>query len=382
MIDSTGRSPRARGSRGAELHPVGGVGAIPACAGEPVIWHKPDPMPRGDPRVRGGAWRWRSADCRLWGRSPRARGSPHPPKGPVFAGGAIPACAGEPGSPGMVTQITRGDPRVRGGAIPLVQRYGGDRGRSPRARGSQSVRLPPTAGSGAIPACAGEPAPGRHHGRRRGGDPRVRGGAYMTLQTGSTVAGRSPRARGSLVRRADPPERAGAIPACAGEPQTTRFWSQRAWGDPRVRGGAILLLPVPTSATGRSPRARGSRPRPRPGPLRLRAIPACAGEPRRSRTTSPSSRGDPRVRGGAVIHREGERLTQGRSPRARGSPRRAVRQGPGGGAIPACAGEPAALGPVPTRPRGDPRVRGGASTVSASSPSVRGRSPRARGSLV
>jgi len=264
-----GRSPRARASHVCGMEPPLPRGSIPACAGEPQA--SPGRC-RGATRCARMAPVWR-------GRSPRARGSPAGPSGPVGAIGSIPACAGEPSgrrtSPGR-----RGvDPRVRGGAASPHHLPASATGRSPRARGSLAARVDIDARPGSIPACAGEPRTGPPAARTHRVDPRVRGGAYQRRRPSTRRLGRSPRARGSPIARSPFAARHGSIPACAGEPSCGSRRSTSRKVDPRVRGGAGFHGGHGDSGEGRSPRARGSR-QPREGTrVRGRSIPACAGEP-------------------------------------------------------------------------------------------------------
>ena len=375
-----GRSPRARGSPGPQVIHFPMTGAIPACAGEPFTSRAGDRDSRGDPRVRGGASCSPGASRTCSGRSPRARGSPCLRARGARLPGAIPACAGEPSSLSFWCGAGAGDPRVRGGAGRGRGSVSGPRGRSPRARGSPSWALVGPNTPGAIPACAGEPDGGNDAGLTHGGDPRVRGGARGTVSRWIGGQGRSPRARGSRLRSSARRVRLGAIPACAGEPATPPYGGVASGGDPRVRGGADPGLVLLGPHQGRSPRARGSHPRPGVQADHAGAIPACAGEPSRLPVRWRGKRGDPRVRGGAVAAAGQVARQEGRSPRARGSRglRPDVREV--AGAIPACAGEPPGALGSPSISAGDPRVRGGADSWSVSSLSGGGRSPRARGS--
>jgi len=94
-----GRSPRARGSltlgNGERLY----EGSIPACAGEPQMDATPVKYRQVDPRVRGGAGFSKTSRQRTSGRSPRARGSRSAWRRPNGRYGSIPACAGEPPAP-------------------------------------------------------------------------------------------------------------------------------------------------------------------------------------------------------------------------------------------------------------------------------------------
>ena len=107
--------------------------------------------------MRGGAAdRIDRADS-LPGRSPHARGSPHPKARRIERRGSIPACAGEPRGLAAVPSDYGVDPRMRGGAPPLARTIPLSLGRSPHARGSLRQRQCVRPALGSIPACAGEP---------------------------------------------------------------------------------------------------------------------------------------------------------------------------------------------------------------------------------
>src|SRR6266568_2105781 len=254
-----------------------------------------------------------------WGRSPRARGSHAGQRALHIPDGSIPACAGEPRTKPPPPSLRRVDPRVRGGAPGMELAPAEDTGRSPRARGSLLVAVLEKGLPRSIPACAGEPSPGFARSPSPGVDPRVRGGAKLFGRGLQGYAGRSPRARGSLAHGGAPRVPSRSIPACAGEPTSRCRLRRRRRVDPRVRGGAGLSARGEVVHPGRSPRARGS-PRQRVfHDLLQGSIPACAGEPTTPSRARPTSRVDPRVRGGACTARRWTKTRHGRSPRARGS---------------------------------------------------------------
>gem|GEM_PF-573319 len=95
-VTRTGRSPRVRGSLAGCRRPPPRLGSIPACAGEPRR-RRWTPRPRRvDPRVCGGADGRRDWIADSTGRSPRVRGSLLHELDPDRPAGSIPACAGEP----------------------------------------------------------------------------------------------------------------------------------------------------------------------------------------------------------------------------------------------------------------------------------------------
>ena len=170
-------------------------------------------------------------------------------------------------------------------------------GRSPRARGRPGGRLPSRAATGPIPACAGK-TPGKEECRRRArADPRVRGEDEKCKRCSSLDRGRSPRARGRQSVQLGRERRKRPIPACAGK--TPSSWTtkpcQRA--DPRVRGEDLVSSAPWHPHPGRSPRARGRHPDITSVYTWARPIPACAGKTSSMTTACRSCQADPRVRG-------------------------------------------------------------------------------------
>ncbi len=355
-----GRSPRTRGSPRRRVVYGGHSGSIPAHAGEPGSKGRTSRPWGVDPRARGGAPTIRSPATVIGGRSPRTRGSLRRVVLHNARQGSIPAHAGEPRQAGAARGRAQVDPRARGGASRSIRSDGCASGRSPRTRGSPRPMARPCAKSGSIPAHAGEPRPRAGSRGGPGVDPRARGGAATFFTFAGSVAGRSPRTRGSQRHGQVPPVILGSIPAHAGEPATARPPRSRAGVDPRARGGAQPVSPGDVLGEGRSPRTRGS-PLPGEGPgSKRRSIPAHAGEPRGSACPGGRHPVDPRARGGAKISTRLTYCDCGRSPRTRGSHAHTAPTPLSGRSIPAHAGEPSgASGPEPPR-QVDPRARGGA----------------------
>ena len=206
------------------------------------------------------------------------------------------------------------------------------------------------------------------------------GGAKSHPTASMCQPGRSPRVRGSPLKAVVEPELERSIPACAGEPSSRYRHRVSNWVDPRVCGGAFLGRLWNSIQSGRSPRVRGSRGYDGDEKAWCRSIPACAGEPPRSSNPAVYPEVDPRVCGGAGEKMGITLVSEGRSPRVRGS------HGVRGGraehdrSIPACAGEPARRSPCSRGRRVDPRVCGGAMQRCCHRYSNGGRSPRVRGS--
>ena len=165
------------GAFGAQSHLSASAESIPACAGEPVPVDRWRPGDRVDPRVCGGADWLHGVSCSKRGRSPRVRGSLPFLLGLGAALRSIPACAGEPVGELCVLCGRRVDPRVCGGALPLIDVNKPPKGRSPRVRGSRQLRSPLSRSLRSIPACAGEPENEKKLDQLVEVDPRVCGGA-------------------------------------------------------------------------------------------------------------------------------------------------------------------------------------------------------------
>ena len=131
---------------------------------------------------------------------------------------------------------------------------------------------------------------------------------------------------------------------------------------------------------GPSPRARGSRDPPEAQDRLARSIPASAGKPRWISSPVVVSGVHPRERGEARDYIDRRVDIPGPSPRARGSPRPAAAGARIPGSIPASAGKP----PSASRSGGGssvhPRERGEAADSAPGPTVIGGPSPRARGS--
>ena len=233
-----------------------------------------------------------------------------------------------------------------------------------------------------IPACTGEP---RRESRSRPANPvypRVYGGTFRTRSMANPAQGLSPRVRGNRAAARLPRLQKGSIPACTGEPRSAPGWAPKRTVYPRVYGGTAeddLDLP---DADGLSPRVRGNPSEKAVASGCVRSIPACTGEPHSSRSDNTSHRVYPRVYGGTgPIHGQGLAIN-GLSPRVRGNPvsvnvaRSALRS------IPACTGEPTASLPAGVHVKVYPRVYGGTQLGRVAGNQALGLSPRVRGNLL
>ena len=336
----SGLSPRVRGNPRLLARPVSGDGSIPACAGEPPRWQRPGATARVYPRVCGGTRRCRRRLGSFGGLSPRVRGNRPAHHRRLRRGGSIPACAGEPCPAGRPVAGRRVYPRVCGGTDNPENLAMSDYGLSPRVRGNHQQSICCCALNGSIPACAGEPcgpvgiqSSGRVYPRVCGGTPRPPPGWL-------SPAGLSPRVRGNLSSVMAATDRAGSIPACAGEPSGTRGIAPPPPVYPRVCGGTRARFWAILSIVGLSPRVRGN---PSPGPAvgaTTGSIPACAGEPIMPPAPVTAGRVYPRVCGGTERRAIWSGCWGGLSPRVRGNLGCILTVTGCIWSIPACAGEP------------------------------------------
>ena len=232
-----------------------------------------------------------------------------------------------------------------------------------------------------IPACAGEPRRRNVQNTRLGVYPRVCGGTADGGGAKEARQGLSPRVRGNRREAEARQAFEASIPACAGEPPRSRSPSSVRGVYPRVCGGTAAPAGGVAVFHGLSPRVRGNLQRLHDLQNGQRSIPACAGEPARARRRYYSRKVYPRVCGGtdpACVFFDDG---YGLSPRVRGNPAGRPYRQPERGSIPACAGEPRRARLPPWCETVYPRVCGGTMPRRSSCASNRGLSPRVRGNL-
>ena len=213
------------------------------------------------------------------GLSPRVRGNLGDVGNEYSVYRSIPACAGEP-----LLHLGGGRPvgvypRVCGGTDKLQRQRNLVNGLSPRVRGNRQAATATEPGERSIPACAGEPDGG--HPAPFSGQvyPRVCGGTETGLTREQAIDGLSPRVRGNLAFVVAAVIRIRSIPACAGEPRPPIPPGCSSWVYPRVCGGTVAKLARHVPLSGLSPRVRGNRSQIFDRRLASGSIPACAGEP-------------------------------------------------------------------------------------------------------
>ena len=192
-------------------------------------------------------------------------------------------------------------------------------GLSPRMRGNPPGVSAGTGRRGSIPAYAGEPYWQRGHFPRPAVYPRVCGGTPRSSHIGDELTGLSPRMRGNRSRRMQRQPALGSIPAYAGEPFCYPARRVLLQVYPRVCGGTPGESGVCVKVQGLSPRMRGNPGLPQKIRLRVRSIPAYAGEPPAPFVSVSTRRVYPRVCGGTRIPASCRTAAMGLSPRMRGN---------------------------------------------------------------
>ena len=191
----------------------------------------------------------------------------------------------------------------------------------PRPRGGTSVLLLMIdRGDRSIPAHAGEPRPFARVSGRVQVYPRPRGGTAARIPNSANARGLSPPTRGNHHQTQGEAERAGSIPAHAGEPARPRLARTAATVYPRPRGGTRPTAYEVRRASGLSPPTRGNRDTDAAADSQRRSIPAHAGEPRSRGAFRRPREVYPRPRGGTIIRRLPGEEEVGLSPPTRGNP--------------------------------------------------------------
>ena len=215
---SAGLSPRVQGNRVAGIVRLVLHRSIPACAGEPSSTLASSRMASVYPRVCRGTRRGPTIATRRKGLSPRVQGNLNQGVNHVRNIRSIPACAGEPTTDSHAERQWTVYPRVcRGTLLPPMWGYI-VHGLSPRVQGNPLRRRRTRRPRGSIPACAGEPPRARHTVGGTEVYPRVCRGTRVIVTALELAAGLSPRVQGNHGLDDIFPIPQRSIPACAGEP--------------------------------------------------------------------------------------------------------------------------------------------------------------------
>ena len=217
---------------------------------------------------------------------------------------AIPACAGQPVHQCIRLNHKGAYPRVCGATQPLWLWPPWSSGLSPRVRGNPAIVAVAALVVGPIPACAGQPAARPVDNLQARAYPRVCGATFSKYAVMVPEQGLSPRVRGNPRRSRSNNPAPGPIPACAGQPWTAIGPALKSRAYPRVCGATCTTRQISPLLLGLSPRVRGNRDSVIRGGLRSRPIPACAGQPESTSSTSAPSRAYPRVCGATGMPKE------------------------------------------------------------------------------
>ena len=230
-----------------------------------------------------------------------------------------------------------------------------------------------------IPACAGNATRPGSSSSRVSDHPRVCGERTVSYASRSAAYGSSPRVRGTRRRSSGPSVRVRIIPACAGNASIRIPVSPARSDHPRVCGERFSYQASAPLLDGSSPRVRGTLPLDGSPTNSKRIIPACAGNAGSIRIPLTSPTDHPRVCGERVTRTSSDQTYDGSSPRVRGTRGHRDRWCPSGRIIPACAGNARRLLGILARIADHPRVCGERGLLVALVIVLAGSSPRVRG---
>ena len=158
-----------------------------------------------------------------------------------------------------------------------------------------------------------------HQGFEEAAYPRSRGATPGTGRGAAPFDGLSPLTRGNLERAHGSHDRAGPIPAHAGQPGGLLRESPAPRAYPRSRGATALIAHLNSLQEGLSPLTRGNRVGDFDRVLRCGPIPAHAGQPVPCAIIRNRHGAYPRSRGATVALPSASRAATGLSPLTRGN---------------------------------------------------------------
>ena len=272
------------------------------------------------------------------GSSPRVRGTHAFDGSRGLVRGIIPACAGNTRSCRRACWPCRDHPRVCGEHLRLARVRSTMAGSSPRVRGTRRRERQSAWSAGIIPACAGNTSARTAVCMERRDHPRVCGEHDSAVWFDNWPQGSSPRVRGTRMAMREWLDLYGIIPACAGNTYIGGESTECPRDHPRVCGEHEEDEYLIMRELGSSPRVRGTLHRCMCRSSNRGIIPACAGNTRGSTPSAPSRRDHPRVCGEHKISNSLINNSQGSSPRVRGTHNNRSGTPDREGIIPACAG--------------------------------------------
>ncbi len=209
--------------------------------------------------------------------------------------------------------------------------------------------------------------------------PRVCGERGSSSSRASGAPGSSPRVRGTPRRPSHACLRLRFIPACAGNALSIVARPLQITVHPRVCGERLLEITPREWLDGSSPRVRGTLHRPMHSQGFCRFIPACAGNAHQPIRRNCLPTVHPRVCGERTQTPEILESYDGSSPRVRGTLMGALEKGKRPRFIPACAGNARYSAAVEKDETVHPRVCGERAASRPVNQSGTGSSPRVRG---
>ncbi len=264
-------------------------------------------------------------------------------------------------------------------APPDVFRYAA--GLPPRVRGNlgrTDRRLPPVRPT---PARAGQPGDSSESPSAMWAYPRACGATEGPTPMRTDDRGLPPRVRGNHERQHDRGERQRPTPARAGQPPATRGSTGTAGAYPRACGATGAGDLQHQATDGLPPRVRGNHGQRGQPPKVCGPTPARAGQPGRSRRSTPSTTAYPRACGATGASPRRPRRDDGLPPRVRGNRVRRLALRVDVGPTPARAGQPLERRGC-VRVRGAyPRACGATGIVEFAMEPFSGLPPRVRGNL-
>ncbi len=270
-------------------------------------------------------------------------------------------------------------PRVGGEHLRHLKPKRGTPGSSPRGRGTLEYPNSERLHSRFIPAWAGNTVAYTAPTAMNAVHPRVGGEHLRTCGCKLHRAGSSPRGRGTQRRRLLPRIRMRFIPAWAGNTANVATALSKSPVHPRVGGEHIRAIDRPQFIVGSSPRGRGTLANVRFNPDHDRFIPAWAGNTRIVMWPLSGCSVHPRVGGEHVLSLSPPSSITGSSPRGRGTRGSADTQCNESRFIPAWAGNTGGESGDGDDMPVHPRVGGEHPICSAASAPLSGSSPRGRG---
>ena len=154
-LAGVGSSPRMRGTQAGLRHAAEAQGIIPAYAGNTSTYLPCYAVNMDHPRVCGEHAAEYMANALSMGSSPRMRGTHRGRSGQRHCKGIIPAYAGNTKGIGVMSSSSRDHPRVCGEHLGHDNGAVGERGSSPRMRGTLGRQRLARPDLGIIPAYAG-----------------------------------------------------------------------------------------------------------------------------------------------------------------------------------------------------------------------------------